>query len=441
MFVTLIGMDLLHSADDVRAAATEAPLDELRDALITAASSISAAQCRMAQALSVFAARGGEGLGSGFTSVGQWASVDLGLSSRAASTLTRTGDALADLPTVRAAWESGELSTNKAQTVAGVATPESEASWRALALEASTTQLSRIASAYRRHGPDTPAPDASDREQRCGAQFSTRDDGLVELIAVLEPDDAAVVRAALEARMEMSWRDGDADDAESGSETTSPAPTGQRMADALVDLAASAQANDPTPIVRGERTEVVLHVDHEFLAGRTQVGRCQLTNTPGLDWHGARRLSCDARVRAMVHGADGRAVDLGRSQRLVSDKQRRLLTERDHGCRFPGCGNSRYVDAHHVTHWEDGGTTDLANLILLCNRHHRLQHQDAFTVTADGTGDFTFRDRRGRTLGPPRGRPRATAPDTPPCTTRARSGGNPDYSIDLAVAGLAGAAR
>ena len=289
---------------------------------------------------------------------------------------TRTGDALADLPTVRAAWESGELSTNKAQTVAGVATPESEASWRALALEASATQLSRIASAYRRHGPDTPAPDASDREQRCGAQFSTRDDGLVELIAVLEPDDAAVVRAALEARMEMSWRDGDADDAESGSETTSPAPTGQRMADALVDLAASAQANDPTPIVRGERTEVVLHVDHDFLAGRTQVGRCQLTNTPGLDWHGARRLSCDARVRAMVHGADGRAVDLGRSQRLVSDKQRRLLTERDHGCRFPGCGNSRYVDAHHVTHWEDGGTTDLANLILLCNRHHRLQHQD-----------------------------------------------------------------
>ena len=84
-------MDLLHSADDVRAAATEAPLDELRDTLITAASSISAAQCRMAQALSVFAARGGEGLGSGFTSVGQWASVDLGLSSRAASTLDADG--------------------------------------------------------------------------------------------------------------------------------------------------------------------------------------------------------------------------------------------------------------------------------------------------------------------------------------------------------------
>ena len=55
------------------------------------------------------------------------------------------------MPTVRAAWEAGELSTNKVTTIVGVATAESEANWCAMGLEASATQLSRIASAYRRN--------------------------------------------------------------------------------------------------------------------------------------------------------------------------------------------------------------------------------------------------------------------------------------------------
>ncbi len=30
-----------------------------------------------------------------------------------------------------------------------------------------------------------------------------------------------------------------------------------------------------------------------------------------------------------------------------------------------------FCDAHHITHWADGGITALINLILLCRRHHR----------------------------------------------------------------------
>ncbi|HEY4990813.1 MAG TPA: HNH endonuclease signature motif containing protein, partial [Nakamurella sp.] len=29
---------------------------------------------------------------------------------------------------------------------------------------------------------------------------------------------------------------------------------------------------------------------------------------------------------------------------------------------------------HHLRHWVDGGATDLANLALVCRRHHRLVH-------------------------------------------------------------------
>jgi hypothetical protein len=39
---------------------------------------------------------------------------------------------------------------------------------------------------------------------------------------------------------------------------------------------------------------------------------------------------------------------------------------------------------HHITHWPDGGRTDLCNLILLCRRHHRLCHaRDGFGLAVE----------------------------------------------------------
>ncbi|HET8930530.1 MAG TPA: DUF222 domain-containing protein [Acidimicrobiales bacterium] len=375
--------------------------------------------------------------------------MDLGLSSRAASALADAGDALTDRPTVRDAWESGGLSTTKAQCVLGVATDSSGSSWCELAHEASATQLSRIASAYRRSQQvDAEAEarkagqEAEDREAVCGAFWHTRDDGLRELLAILTPDDAAVVQAALETETETQWRadhgSGNNGTADGEVEETAPLPTAQRRLDALVAVAANRLEAGAVPIVRGEHTEVVLHVDEAFLTGRTDGGLCDAKNGPGLDLADARRLACDARILGLVRGADGLAVDLGRSQRLVSDKQRRLISARDHGCRFPGCGNTRYVDAHHVWEWEDGGPTDLANLISLCNRHHRLIHHDAFQIDADGEQGFTFFDRHDHPIRPPDVRARHRCRGVPE-TPRARSGGDPRYSIDDAVTAMASA--
>ncbi|HEY3259894.1 MAG TPA: HNH endonuclease signature motif containing protein, partial [Pseudonocardiaceae bacterium] len=49
----------------------------------------------------------------------------------------------------------------------------------------------------------------------------------------------------------------------------------------------------------------------------------------------------------------------------------------------------RWCAAHHITHWADGGPTNLTNVVLLCGRHHRLvHHSDWDCAIVDGHAKF-----------------------------------------------------
>ncbi|HYH27947.1 MAG TPA: HNH endonuclease signature motif containing protein [Actinomycetota bacterium] len=74
----------------------------------------------------------------------------------------------------------------------------------------------------------------------------------------------------------------------------------------------------------------------------------------------------------------------------------RVLRHRDQSCRFPGCEHARWLKAHHVVHWADGGRTDVGNLVLLCHEHHRLLHEGGWRVMGDAGGDLRFHDPTGR---------------------------------------------
>ena len=63
--------------------------------------------------------------------------------------------------------------------------------------------------------------------------------------------------------------------------------------------------------------------------------------------------------------------------------------ERDGVCRYPGCHESRYVDAHHIKHWADGGETSLDNLVTLCRFHHRQLHRGCYDVRMEGVSAET----------------------------------------------------
>ncbi|MBV8445406.1 MAG: HNH endonuclease, partial [Candidatus Dormibacteraeota bacterium] len=51
---------------------------------------------------------------------------------------------------------------------------------------------------------------------------------------------------------------------------------------------------------------------------------------------------------------------------------------------FPGCDRPHeWCDAHHRVHWADGGKTELSNLLSLCRRHHRVVHEEGWSISLD----------------------------------------------------------
>ena len=136
--------------------------------------------------------------------------------------------------------------------------------------------------------------------------------------------------------------------------------------------------------------QVVIHVDRKALTGSE--GRSDLPV------ESVKRLSCDGSVVSMVDGANGGPLDVGRKQRTVPAALKRALWARDGGCSFPGCTHTRFVDAHHIRHWADGGETSLENTTLLCGQHHRLVHEGGYEIRKGHQGQWYFMRPDGRAI-------------------------------------------
>ena len=61
----------------------------------------------------------------------------------------------------------------------------------------------------------------------------------------------------------------------------------------------------------------------------------------------------------------------------------------------------RWVHAHHLHHWDDGGQTDLANLAGLCATHHGVVHRQGWELELEPDGTLLFRRPDGHTLTSP----------------------------------------
>ena len=92
---------------------------------------------------------------------------------------------------------------------------------------------------------------------------------------------------------------------------------------------------------------------------------CHIDGVGPIEPETARRLACDSTLLGAIVDEHGDVLALGRTRRLVSRPLRRALMIRDRMCRFPGCHQTRHLQAHHRVSWADGGLTDLDKVDVL----------------------------------------------------------------------------
>ena len=386
--------------------APSTPVEQLGEAIAQLAARLHAATYELLVKLREFDAQAG--WNTGFLSCAHWLHWRTGIDLGAAREKVRVAKALEALPRLSAAMQRGELSYAKVRAISRIATAENEARLLDLAYHATAAQVERVVRAWRRCDR---AEDALNTERRHLDRSVTMwqdDDGMVILRARLTPELGAVVQQALEAANDRLFQE--SKPAARPDSIAEDVTSAQRRADALGLLAESALAAGLGRGVTADRYQVVLHVEAET-AGVSPADEATAQAVLELADGGvhvsaetSRRLACDASVVVMRQGADGAALDVGRKTRSIPGAIRRALTARDARCRFPGCA-ARHCDAHHITHWADGGHTSLDNLMLLCRRHHRLLHEGTWQIERDAWGGAIFVAADGRRIdaAPPLG--------------------------------------
>jgi hypothetical protein len=204
--------------------------------------------------------------------------------------------------------------------------------------------------------------DANKANSRRFLHLSQTFDGVYRIDGWLDAEGGAVLNTALDSVMGPRL----ADDDRSG---------GERRADAAVEMARRQLDGGQLPEVGGQKPHLAVSVDMATLSKEPGSMAAELEWSQPIPAETARRLACDAAITPIIDGA------ADHTSRVVPGATRRALMARDKGCRFPGCDcPPAWTDAHHVKHWADGGATTLDNLILLCRRHHRLVHEEGWTI-------------------------------------------------------------
>jgi hypothetical protein len=344
----------------------------------------------------------------GVISCAHWLNWKCGIDLGAAREKVRVARALENLPLVNDALARGELSYSKARAITRVATPESQDYLLMIARHGTASHVEKLVRAYRHVERLQESARARSAHAQRALRWNFEDDGSMVITVRLPAEQGALVVQAIHAAVDAQWRERDGADreqelADDVSAETSPAsspssnsfdnaesPVSARRADALCHVAEQFLTHEAVTSRQAERYQVVVHVDRAVLSEHGHGDCCHIEHGGAIAAETARRLVCDASVVTLEESGDGEPLNIGRRSRTIPPAIRRALAHRDKGCRFPGCMNHLYVDAHHIRHWADGGETRLDNLVLACRHHHGLLHEGGFTVARRDDGKLLF---------------------------------------------------
>ncbi len=345
-----------------------------------------------------------------------------GSSSTNAKTITAVAQRLEEFPRCVQGLREGRLSLDQVGIIAERAGAGSDAHYAELAASAGVNQLR---TALKLEPPPEPSPapepepepepDAEPEPEPDPRPWITKDsdEQYTYWHIALPHAQAAAFDAALQSHHDGLIAQWKRDHGDSPAADRPPMPTRVDAFTALVEAGWDAEAARRP---HGHRTTVVVHLDLKDRIAALHLG-------PLLTDADRRYLTCDATCEVWFE-RHGQVIGSGRTTRLISRTLRRALEHRDRTCAIPGCGATRGLHAHHIQHWEDGGLTELDNLVLLCPYHHRLHHRGVITITGPASR-LTVTDSTGRQLEsgslarPPNQPPPTVAPYRGPTGERA----------------------
>ncbi len=356
----------------------------------------------------------------GIRSPQHWLIVRAGLSPSRAREIVELAQRARELPETLAAMSAGRLGVDQAAVVARYVPAAYSAQACELAELATVPQLRRSLSryAFADEPPVTPAAaaDADVTDADLSGPTAPGDDGEAPAPGP-ETERARLSMSTIDGRFELSYSAPasigalvEASIREAKDALFQAGCTEATLADGLAEVA-NRSLSSIENTSRAGKYRIYVHLDtHGGWVGRG--GR--------LPAHVIDGMTCDG-VLQPVWETDGVPVSVGRAQRVVPDRTRRLVEARDQGCRYPGCSGHGHVEAHHIVHWRSGGRTDLDQLISLCPYHHDRHHEGEFTITGtparpDGLtfwarGGWPLRPLAAQASGLPQNSP--DAPDAP----------------------------
>lgn len=310
----------------------------------------------------------------GYASLQLYATQALGFSDNRYWQFKRLADDLDRLPALREAVADGEIGWTKAQLVARVATPATEALWVEKAV---TTGRRELAAAVKAVRADKLAP----AQVAAPATIALRAD--------------ALRLARFEALLETIRK-----------QRRLP-PGADRLDIVLAGLEELVGAADGECRTSAAPAQVIVHRCPDCAAATVTTGRGEQPLAPAQ----VAALACDAQVRAP--GQPNRAT-------IKPSVRAAVLARERHRCATPGCRSAHFLEVHHVIPRSRGGSNRAENLITLCSRCHAHAHVANQPLAPAQVA------ARGRAAGDT-ARPRAHGiitglPATPPCAASRSSG-------------------
>ncbi len=316
--------------------------------------------------------RSGEYKADGALTVTEWLRWKCKLSGGAAAERVEIAHQLEKLPKTEAAFASGDVGYQHVAVIARAAEHVGAAAVRneeaSLLQAAQTMDPGKFTSVAKNFEHRVDAEGALDEANRAHARrylhLGEPQDGMVRIDGLLDAEGGATVRTALQAFMKPMKDD----------ERT----FGQRQHDALIELCRHGAGGKRDGA--GPRPQLIIRASLDTLVGMPGAPAGELEGGGTVPAATVQRYACDTAI-VRITGRGELEHELSHATRTIPPSTRRALEARDQHCVFEGCDRRlSWCDGHHLVWWIKGGPTTLPNLALLCRPHHRMVHEEGWTL-------------------------------------------------------------